>query len=61
MAKDWKKVARGSGVTIPDADLERIAPVLDAMEASFRPLKQTLKPAEDLAVVFHPATPEEGK
>jgi hypothetical protein len=38
MTKDWKKIARASGLTIPAAEVDRIAPALDALETAFRPL-----------------------
>jgi hypothetical protein len=50
--KDWKKIARASGLSIPDAALDRIAQSLDALEADFRPLIRNLPPATDPAVVF---------
>ena len=54
MTKDWKIIARASGLTIPAADVDRIAPALDALETAFRPLVRTLGPEADLAVVFQP-------
>jgi hypothetical protein len=36
--KDWSAVAAGFGLNIPEADLDRIRPALDALEGSFRPL-----------------------
>ena len=59
MTKEWKKIARASGLTIPDADLQRIAPTLDALEADFRPLVRALPPATDMAVKFHAAQEDE--
>ena len=53
MSKDWKKIARASGLTIPDAALERIAQSLDALEADFRPLVRALPPESEPAVAFH--------
>jgi len=59
MTKDWKKKARAEQLEIPDADLERIAPTLDAMEAAFRPLAQALPPETEPALIFRAA--EEGE
>jgi len=59
MTKDWKKIARAEQLEIPDADLERIAPTLDAMEAAFRPLAQALPPETEPALIFRAA--EEGE
>ncbi len=52
MSKDWKKIARANGLAIPDGDLDRIAPALDALEAAFRPLVRDLAPAAEPAVLF---------
>jgi len=60
MTKDWKIIARASGLTIPAADVDRIAPALDALETAFRPLARTLGPEADLAVVFQ-ADVEDGE
>jgi hypothetical protein len=56
MTKDWRQIARASGASIPGPDLERIAPVLDAMESAFRPLVKTLRWEDDPAVSFTPPT-----
>jgi hypothetical protein len=58
MTKDWKKIARASGLTIPDPGLEQIAPTLDALEAEFRPLVRGLPPAAEPASTFHAAIHE---
>ena len=50
--KDWKKIARASGMAIPDAALERIAQSLDALEAGFRPLVRALPPETEPAIAF---------
>jgi hypothetical protein len=59
MTKDWKKIARASGLPILDAELERITPVLDALEAAFRPLTEDLPPSLDPAVTFQPEPEDE--
>ena len=53
--KDWKKIARASGLAIPDTSLERIAQSLDTLEADFRPLVRTLPPETEPAVAFRAA------
>ena len=55
MTKDWRKIARAEGLDIPDADLERIGPTLDAMEAAFRPLAHALPAHTDPALIFRAA------
>jgi hypothetical protein len=39
---DWKKLAAALDPPIPEGDVEEIAPVLDALEAAFRPLQRSL-------------------
>lgn len=51
-------MAAGLGREIPDADLERITPALNTLEAAFRPLVEMLSEDVEPAVVFHP---EEGE
>jgi len=52
MSKDWKKIAKASGLAIPDAQLERIAKPLEALEKEFRPLVQVLPPETEPAPSF---------
>jgi hypothetical protein len=40
--KDWNKIAAANNLTIPDADLERIRPSLDQLEAAFRPMVKNI-------------------
>jgi hypothetical protein len=54
-SKDWKKIARASGLAIPDAALERIVQSLDALEADFRPLARALPQDVEPATAFHAA------
>ena len=42
--KDWKAIAKASGLEIDPAALDRIAEPLDALEAAFRPLVKDLTP-----------------
>lgn len=60
MSKDWKKIARASGMAIPDSSLEGIAQPLDSLEADLRPLIQALDHAAEPAVTFQ-ADPENGQ
>lgn len=52
--KNWKLIAAASGFGIPEADLERMAPVLDALEAAFRPLVKEIPTETEPAIVFLP-------
>ena len=45
---DWKKLAASLDPPIPAADIEKIAPVLEALEASFRPLQRAIPDGADL-------------
>jgi hypothetical protein len=50
--KDWKAIAKASGIEIPAEDLDRIVPPLDALEAAFRPLVKDLAPDVEPSVEF---------
>ena len=58
--KNWKKIAEGNDLRIPESDLERIAPSLDAMESAFRPLTKTIPDDVEPAVTFR-IPPENGE
>ena len=52
MTKDWKKIAKASGLTIPEASLDGVAQPLEKLEADFRPLANALDPAAEPATTF---------
>jgi hypothetical protein len=60
LKRDWKKIARTSGLSIPDSALERIAQSLEALEAGFRPLLRALPPETEPAIAFS-VTAEDGE
>jgi hypothetical protein len=45
---DWKKIAAAVDPPIPAADFERVAPVLEALEAAFRPLVRSIPAGADV-------------
>ena len=49
---DWKALAKARGLEIPDADLEAIAPRLDALNEAFRKQALDLTPDREPAVTF---------
>ena len=49
---DWKALAKARELEIPEADLERIAARLEALEKAFRPLARKLTPDQEPAAVF---------
>ncbi len=51
--KNWKKIAEGSNVGIPEPDLDRITPALDALEDAFRPLTKEIPHDMEPAVAFY--------
>jgi len=55
--KNWKAIAAASGFGIPEAELDRIAPALDALGAAVEPLVAGLPPELDPATVLS-APPE---
>lgn len=51
--RDWKLLAAGLNLDIPESDLERISPTMDALEAAFRPLVSEIPHETEPAVIFH--------
>lgn len=45
---DYKKMAAALDPPIPEADVEKIAPVLAALEQSFAPLRASIPPGADM-------------
>ncbi len=45
---DWRKIAAALDPPIPLPDIDRIAPILEALEKSFRPLQKNIPPGADL-------------
>jgi hypothetical protein len=45
---DWKKTAAALDPAIPEADIEKLLPVMEALERAFRPLQLTLTPESDV-------------
>jgi len=45
---DWKKAAAALDPPIPEPDVEKLLPVMNALEAAFRPLQRTLTPEDDV-------------
>jgi hypothetical protein len=50
--KNWKNLAGSLGLSIPDADLDRIVPALDALEAAFAPMRENIPDDIEPAVTF---------
>jgi hypothetical protein len=50
--KNWEKIAEAYDLRIPDSDLERIAPSLDALELAFRPLTKRISDDVEPATTF---------
>jgi hypothetical protein len=50
--KDWKLIAAGLGTDIPEADVAKIAPALNSLEAAFRPLSRNIPEDVEPAVTF---------
>ncbi len=50
--KDWKKIAEANNLAIPDADIDRIRPGLDQLEAAFRPLAGSIVHETEPAITF---------
>jgi hypothetical protein len=50
--KNWKNLAGSLGLAIPDADLDRIAPALNALETAFAPMRESIPDDIEPAVTF---------
>jgi hypothetical protein len=55
---DWKAIAEARGLGIPDTEVARLVPVMEALERSFRPLLKALPHEADLANNFRAETTE---
>ena len=58
MPKNWKLIAAGLNLDIPESDLEKLQPVLDGLEAALRPLVETIPHQTEPAIQFQ-CDPEE--
>jgi hypothetical protein len=45
---DWKKTAAALDPRIPEADVEKLLPVMEALEKAFLPLQRTLTAESDV-------------
>ncbi|MGA2769393.1 MAG: hypothetical protein ABSG26_01125 [Bryobacteraceae bacterium] len=57
--KDWRAIAKASGLEVDPAELNRIAEPLEALEAAFRPLVKDLTP--DVEPFTGPCLEENGE
>ena len=51
--KNWKQIASAANLDIPAEQMDRIAPVLDGLEAAFGALARDIPPDLDPAVTLH--------
>ena len=58
MPKNWKLIAAGLNLNIPEGDLEKLKRALDGLEATFRPLVETIPHETEPAIRFQ-CDPEE--
>jgi hypothetical protein len=58
MAKDWKVIAAGLNLDIPESDLEKVQTSLDSLDKAFQPLVRILPHDTEPAVMFQ-CRPEE--
>lgn len=52
IVKDWKAIARASGLDLAAAELDKVVKPLDALEEMFRPLVRDLTPDIEPATGF---------
>ncbi len=57
--RDWKLLAAALELDLGDAEIEKIAPSLDALETAFRPLARKIPHDTEPAVLFFSAPEEE--
>jgi hypothetical protein len=50
--KDWKAIAKASGIALACKELDSVTQPLEALEATFRPLAKDLSPDLEPAVDF---------
>ena len=55
---DFRAIAHARGLDIPEAELDRIVPTLEALEKAFRPLVADLPPSLEPATGICPQEPE---
>ena len=49
---DWRGIAQARRYPLTDQEIDRIAPVLDALEAAFRPLAEGLPHETEPALIL---------
>jgi hypothetical protein len=49
---DWKQLANARALHIPEDQLERVGPILEALDKSFRPIAENLADDLGMAVDF---------
>jgi hypothetical protein len=55
---NWKDIAQAHGLNLSPSELDRIARPLAALEETFKPLAQSLKPGEEPDPELHLAEEE---
>jgi hypothetical protein len=50
---NWKLLAEAHQIGIPEPELERIVPTLEALDQAFRNVLSALPPDADSALIFH--------
>ena len=45
---DWKMISKALNTGIPDDEMDRIGPVLEALEHAFEPLRKTIPTGADV-------------
>jgi hypothetical protein len=46
--KDWRKIAAGVAPDIPVEDVEKIVPIMEALERAFEPLRESIPQGADI-------------
>jgi hypothetical protein len=46
--RDWRKIAAGAAPDIPTEDVEKIVPIMEALERAFEPLRAAIPQGSDM-------------
>jgi hypothetical protein len=48
VVKDWREIAAGAAPDIPAEDVEKIVPIMEALERAFEPLRESIPQDADM-------------
>jgi hypothetical protein len=45
---DWKKIAQAAEPAVPEQDVDKIVPIMEALERAFEPLRKSIPPGTEM-------------